>query len=244
MCGGSIPKILMNMFDVHIINLNRHKDRWYFMMGFLQSLGFPLEHGIVKRVTAHDGRDYSSPDQVIDAAGADGFDYLADPSLLYDQIPPSKFKIASNWSYASALRGVANSDKIVMLLIDDYQPNPRWTYERFSNLLVTIQAKDPGFRLLQLRAQPFAYLSEMEFLDDDFLVASLLRKGIGGGGDMGLLMNNKGAQLVLDYHQRVGIPSFTFSRMARSRRDFQGCWHTGESLISRYYKFESSREEE
>ena len=229
---------------VYVLNLDRHADRWHFMLGVLQSLNFPLE--IVRRLKAMDGKDYDSVQAVNEAAAADGFSYFLDPDYQvekYETTPPNKFMVAANWSYARAWRSIAKYGEEVMLLIDDHQPIFGWDYYRFDRLVEHLRWVDKQkFRLLQLQPQPMPYIDAL-FNRPAF--DSILRRDIGGVGDTGLIMNKAGAELLLELHPRYGITDKCLDILSQQDRDVQqGCWHTVEPLVMYQYDFRSARLEE
>ena len=130
------------------MNLERRKDKWYFILGCLRKIGFQPTQII--RFISHDAQDYQDIPSICEAMRADGFDYDAsDPIISSTDIRI----LARIWTIQSALQKIVELDKTVLLLIDDFSPVAHWTYNRLNHLVqecYRCEVDHGPFRLLQL----------------------------------------------------------------------------------------------
>ena len=180
---------------VLIMNLRRRTDRWWFALGALGALQFPLSDdyswdNLIVRFMAHDGKDYPDDHAVREAAIADGFPHFQNYRRA------GRFITAWDWTWISAIRAIAESDKITLMSIDDYVPVPGWTFQRIKRIAAECydeSAEYGGFCGLQLR-QNIRGKNKIEIKPH----TSVLQKGF-VPNDQALILSPEGASILLDF---------------------------------------------
>ena len=230
---------------VLVMNLKRREDKWYFLLGALRAMNFPFSGGntpwgdIIIRYLSHDGKDYPDAAAVHRAAVADGFSYFDN---FHNRTPAVT---AWWWTWASALRTIAEMDKTVLLLIDDFIPQFGWSWNRLRQLVEECrQLKGTGhgdFRGLQLRAN---IAGSLRTIDEPY--TSLLAKGF-LGNDNAIVLNRAGALLLLEDHAEppYWAPDRKLEDLARrgAKDDtyYKGLWHAIDPIFrAGYFPWESN----
>ena len=212
----------MPLDGVMFINLERREDRYWFALGGLSRLQFP--NGKIIRFISHDGQDYPDVEAVHHAAVADGFHEFAEFSA------DTRNYAAWYWTYRCALRQIIETDKTVLLLIDDHLPKLGWSFLRLSYLVDYCEFReDHGlFRILQL-AHSF-YGHEQGFNQEP--ETSMLATGLTGGFDVGAIISPAGAKLLLETAKLEPLnaaPDSWYSRIYQRQDNPEydyGLWHT------------------
>ena len=212
---------------VMIMNLKRREDKWWFALGWLAKLDFPMNETII-RFESHDGELFGSTDAVVNAAVADGF-----PHLEKERGNEKYRDVAWMWTWSTALREIIEMDKIVLLLIDDTLPV--WSWERLRSLVHHVSVLECGsrdnrnaFKVIQLNkvSYPDRKAREVEIYDP------ILAKGVEGWSDFGTILNREGAQLLFDdIEDKGGLPPWSFFRFSRKTERISGLWHTLDDAV-------------
>ena len=224
---------------VVVMNLEKRIDKLYFVMGALLVAGFPVKPRKARfswdeffvRSISHDGDLYDSVDDVCKAAVADGFEWFSD----YCRVPgkEQKYVVAWAWTWGSTLRKIAELDQTVMLLIDDITPVYMWTYMRYCRLAKEC-AKDPEFKVLQLRTQAGRIPQSLPPVE---YFTSLVGKGFMGRCDQGLVLNKAGAELLLEAQAtppivHPGEDTMKITEWGRKdQRFYDGFYHTLDDVV-------------
>ena len=229
---------------VMITNLERDLDRFYFALGRLSAVGFDISsvHNPIVRHIAHDGRDYPSEEEVREAAIADGFAEFE----LYDYLV-SRTRAAWWWTWRCALRHIIELDAVVLLLIDDWMPQPQWTWNRIVGLAgAASRFKEHGFRIIQLLGSQYsdevthsAIIEEAHsctVIPEGLGYNTVLRKGLAGVANQATILTKEGAALLLDMSAIPPLysPECDFGKIAARQADpeyFWGLWHTSEDVV-------------
>ena len=235
----------MYIDNVLIMNLQRREDKWLYQLGTLRALDFPMfgdnspwGDTIIRHI-AHDGLDYPTTEAVYRAAVADGFPHFDNFRMKTRGI------VAWLWTWASALRRVAEMDKTVMLLIDDFMPQFGWSWSRFQALIRECKGESENhgeFRAIQMRHNLWGQDRRPEYKPH----TSMLAKGFHGCSDQSTILTSKGAQLLLDIQATppFGFPDGDFRKIAQMGVDdskyYSGLWHTLDMVFApNYYPWES-----
>ena len=175
------------MLGFNILNLERRKDRYYTMVGHLETIGVPFDN-----VTFHkgiDGRDYNSQDAGCDDAIADGF-------TSFDQLRSWGIgTICGTWSALRILRYIASDENPFKFSYFNYDDKLLGlTYSELLHLIKHLNKvnKHP-FRLLQLFQNPDIYQKREPLSPDSYVC-----EGLHVGGDSGLVLSREGCLLLLD----------------------------------------------
>ena len=222
----------MSLDCVMLLNLERREDRYWSAVGSLGVLGFYDD--IIIRFLNHDGSAYKDTKSVQAAAVADGFDEFGG-----EWRANCRADAAWYWSYRCALRRIIEMNKTVLLLIDDFVPFHRWTYERFRALVSECLGDDHGFRIIQLMHTA----GSIDTIDHT-PHTSMLAKGLSGYVDYGVIINAEGAKLVLDTlkDHPYASPEHAYSIMTENQGGapfFHGLWHTLDPILRGTYGFPS-----
>ena len=178
------------MIGVDILNLARRKDRYYTMVGHLQTIGVPFD--VVRFHKGVDGIDYSSPDEACDAAMVDGFPGF---DRFRDQ---GSGTICGTWSALRVLRYIASDEYPFKFSYFNYDDKLlKLNYKEFIALIKHINLFHKGpVRILQL--QPDTSIVNAVPISPD----SYICKGIHSGGDSGLVLSKEGCLLLLESFQK------------------------------------------
>ena len=170
-------------------------------------------------------------DAVHEAAIADNFPHF------------SNFRMANtrgsafHWTWASALRTIYKmKNRIVMMMFDDYYPIFGYTFPRLEGLIAEIIREDNQFRLLQLTSEGKKQHTRPEYQP----YTSMLQKGLGGENENALILNNAGAQLLLDAHIEKPFqpPPENIGEIAR-KGITEGLYHTLEPVMDVGFEWRS-----
>ena len=212
---------------VMLMNLKRREDKWFFALGALRHAGFKVDGDVIIRFFSHDAEDYEDVEAVMKAASADGFPYFEKFKYRDEQ---AKRTLAWMWTYHSALRKIAEMDKIVMLLIDDMLPMEYWNRGRFDNLV----RECSHLKGLQLKTNFQASLSRRP----PIYFSSILQRGFAGANDNGVVLSKIGAEIMLEVaadHFGNGDTPQIFEEVARrgltDRKYFEGFYSVLEAVI-------------
>ena len=227
----------MILDHVMLLNLEKREDRYFYALGALGVLGFPVyDDQFVIRFLTHDGLKYRDTKSVHEAAIADGFEEFSEFRCGY------RAEAAWWWSYRAALRRIIEMDATVLLLIDDHVPKRGWTYNRMCLLVEECDWDEKhGFRIIQLLCpEVYAHLVNN---DPD---TAMLAKGLAGYSDHGVIINAEGAELMLSVVKEypADSPEGTYMmlmKLSDNPEMFRGLWHTIESIIEgSHYNFRSN----
>ena len=218
---------------VMLMNLKRREDKWFFALGALRAFGFPFFGDnapwgdTIIRFISHDAEDYENTEDVMAAAVADGFPYFERFEHRSDQ---AKRILSWMWTFNSALRKIAEMDKIVMLLIDDMLPRETWTWGRLNSLMNECK----NLKGLQLRRNCRGDL----YVPPVPPFTSLLQQGFAGANDNGVVLSGNGAEIMLEVgaeHFGNGDTPQIFEEVARrgltDRKYFEGFYSVLEAVI-------------
>ena len=178
------------MIGFNTLNLERRKDRYYTMVGHLQTIGAPFD--VVRFHKGVDGIDYSSPGEACDAAIVDGF-----PS--FDSLRDwGSGTICGTWSALRVLRYIASDEYPFKFSYFNYDDKLlRLNYKEFVALIKHINLLHKGpFRILQL-APDRSIANAVPISPDSYIC-----KGIHSGGDSGLVLSKEGCLLLLESFQK------------------------------------------
>lgn len=228
---------------VSILNLKRRSDKWYFAVGALMALNFPLER--LNRFIAHDGLDYADIDGIVRAAELDGFDL----SCKYlDCINTGKKDgyerqlMATNWSYCSVLRHINEQNRLHIWMLDEFFPQYYWAWDRLSVWAKIVMEEYGSNRIVCQLARS----NRMNYPRFEDYKAQEWRHNVGEGfcsaQDGAFLLNAAGADFFL---QRFLAPPH--GCILRTTRAFlkekpSGLFHAIEPIFeSSRYKWRSDR---
>lgn len=248
---------------VMLINLKRRTDKWFFALGHLQALGYPVEgderrrgdqswSNNIIRFEAHDGQDYKDIQSVIAAAVADGFAFFGnfydacekDYDLSGDNVEIRK--LCWRWTYAAALRAIEEMNKRVMLLIDDILPVQNWDWDRLNRLVVECVEADRHhgrrFKGLQLRykCSPDRRLPETPYY------GSMLREGLWGINENGYVFSRSGARMFFNTYKEkfpleiIAAGEEIARRGVTNKRYRSGWWTVRDEAIKGNYVWKSN----
>ena len=175
----------MGLDHVMILNMEHDVERYWAMLGALDTLGFYVPSDEIIRHINHNGLDYKDTKSVHEAAIADGFPEF---DLFHSK---NRSHAAWFWSYRCALRKMVELDKVVLLLIDDFMLRHGWTRNRLDVLVNEIE--DRGFRIIQLTESGDLAQKTQNMP----AVTSMLAEGLQGRTDFATILNAEGAALVL-----------------------------------------------
>lgn len=250
----------MRIDHVMLINLKRREDKWFFALGWLNALGYPVHGDEVERgdnswsdriirFEARDGQDYKDTQSVIDAAVADGFDYFKnynvdEPYASADSAIEIR-TLCWKWTYMCALREIVHMDKCVMLLIDEILPVQTWDWDRLNRLVSECDAADKrngrGFKGLQLRHKctPFRKLPNVPYY------SSMLREGLWGINENGYVFSRSGARMFLNAYAQffpeeiISITEMLAKRGITNKQYRDGWWTVLDEVIDDNYRWKS-----
>lgn len=182
----------MGLDHVMILNMEHDIERYWAMLGGLDTLGFPVFSDVIIRHINHNGLDYKDTKSVHEAAIADGFEEFESFRSRNRQ------SAAWLWSYRCALRKISKMrNKNVLLLIDDFIPMHGWTRDRLERIILDLEANldrhSDKFRIIQL-SDPH----NLEYQTRDTpVVTSVLSEELAGNTDYAVIINARGARLLL-----------------------------------------------
>ena len=234
---------------VMLMNLKRREDKFWFALGALRACDFSFSGSntpwgdTIIRFLSHDALDYKDTQSVVKAAVTDGFEYFE--KYTDDGDEGATRYMAWRWTWVSALRAIVDTDKCVMLLIDDFIPRPGWTWGRFKKLAKECYdaSPDKNFRALQLRDNNRAEM----FVPPVNPYTSMLRPGFCGTNNNGFVLKKEGAQGLLEVHKELfpkrGITEVCRTISERGENDTNyrdGFWSVLEPVIDLgYFGWES-----
>ena len=226
---------------VIIINLKRREDKWYFMLGTLASAGFDIhKKDFIIRYIAHDGKDYRDEIQVRDAAVADGFECFARYNGKGQKMLSGE--MALNWTWCNALRTITEmpKDSIVLFLVDDRYPSPKYPADRVEQLArQAVGDREHGDFL--------GLMLNLEMGSEEYSPSSSLNYGWIGCGHGAFLLSPNGAAVLLNcfsaYQEGVMNLRTIVSDIAKGgqydENFYKGFWHVGENAFFSYGFFDS-----
>ena len=178
----------MGLDHVMILNMEHDKERYWAMLGGLDTLGFPVFSDVIIRHNNHNGLDYKDTKSVHQAAIEDGFPEFESFHSRNRQ------NAAWRWSYRCALRKISKMrNKNVLLLIDDFIPMHGWTRNRIERMIRELDRHDDKFRIIQL-SDPHDLANQTR---DTPVVTSVLSEELAGNTDYAVIINARGARLLL-----------------------------------------------
>ena len=216
----------MKLVGVYYPNLRRRPDRNTFMQYSLAGQDF--KESDVRRIEAHDHKDYETKEAVCDAAIADGFPFF---SALRKQkeVGLKKGDVACQWTWCAGLRLLSEqlgADECAIYMLDDFLVRkPRDGYQALvSNLedLLILQI----FQWFPSQ-EPEVNLDAELFGPVNFTTApqcDAVYQGFHAAGDSMLILSQAGAKLALDW-----IEGFPYNYMEkqiylRSQEVIEGCY--------------------
>ena len=171
---------------VYVINLAHRLDRRYFMEGHLETIGVPREK--IHIFEAKNGNDYESPNAVIKAAIADGFEEFKNRNNR-----KARTQLAYHWNWCKILREIIELNLVALILLDDRMLIVDWN---------TLSINVRSLRFRQLDVLQLDYIVHQRDLGNKNIIYESLNdnigKGIGGHGDYGTIVTPSGAQRILD----------------------------------------------
>ena len=192
------------MISFNILSLKRRVDRRNVMAGSFQTLGVPFNR--VKFHDAPDAMEYTTTDEICDAAIADGFPIF---EKMRRSHRGNRGTIACFWGACRILRYIAseehpyefgyyNQDDIILKI----------TYSRLIELIqylkeYTRERCKTDFLILQMHKRyekPYVELVNK----DPIFPGSYIQQGIYSKGEIGLVLSKKGAKYLLEKTQIFG----------------------------------------
>ena len=126
-----------------VSNLDRRRDRWLYCLGWLRALGI-AENRII-RFSAHDGKDYDSPESTRAAAMA------MFPNSAYLDCPPNptNYYYFWNWTWYDMLSHVATQPRnsYILVMVDDWVVNV--PYNEICQHIVRLRKECDALKMIQ-----------------------------------------------------------------------------------------------
>ena len=189
------------------------------MLGHLETIGVPYEH--LRFFEARYGRDYESPNAVINAATEDGFEGVKNRSKK-----SSRTQLACHWNWCKILTEIIDSGIIVLILLDDRRLLIEWT-ELCRHVRELIENHQP-FHVLQLGSRCSGDQMPPTLNEP---TDRLINKGIEGPGDYGTIVSPAGAQRILDAILDHMDTEGMFFDWSERYSDQTGLFHFVKSII-------------
>lgn len=230
-----------NVDRVIILNLERREDKFFYMLGALQTAGFPFNDYFVDghpedewdefliRFLSCDGLGFDSCDAIVDDALHHGFTCFS--KFNCHELHPEKdwrFAYAVTYTWYRVLNKIAQQDFTCMVLYDDVIPHVGWTYTDFM-FLTSLAVERGNFKMLQLKAYPFSQpypQSQEPEIGDGFLIYD----------DLAFVISPEGAKSLLPQFSldRVNAHLYIDSEVANCLYDNSpnsGYYHTKPKVL-------------